>query len=275
MSSIENNSGTKRVPFFILGCVRSGTTMLRDVLRLHPNLACPEETHFYRWAEPFGTESMRRTLQSNATLRHHRALDGITEDEFSKLLAHTRSRKDLYRQYMDLYIKRNKPAATRWFDKTPQNVYGAFIASSQFQYAKFIHIVRHPVNVAASLRLGKVMKVDNLIGSINYWNESILIIKSLKALHSKRVHELKYEDFTTNPKEQLTKILNFLKEPVDCIDFEQIKMRHVDHSNEDVLSEAEILEICTHCEFGMRKYGYSLPPGLVMPAEESDGGEEQ
>ena len=52
----------QQAPFFVLGCVRSGTTMLRDALRMHPHLACPEETHFFRWGEPFGSwfTSLRR-----------------------------------------------------------------------------------------------------------------------------------------------------------------------------------------------------------------------
>src|SRR5688572_15305042 len=61
-------------PFFVLGCVRSGTTMLRDALRMHPNLACPEETHFFRWGEPYGTEAMSRSLSNNAVLKKHREI---------------------------------------------------------------------------------------------------------------------------------------------------------------------------------------------------------
>src|SRR6185369_78712 len=72
-------------PFFILGCVRSGTTMLRDVLRGHPNLACPEETHFFRWASPFGTPEYMKSLDA-PVLRKHREMDGITEAEFKAIL---------------------------------------------------------------------------------------------------------------------------------------------------------------------------------------------
>ena len=45
--------------FFIVGCVRSGTTLLRNILREHPKLACPEETHFFRWSWPFRTQRFR------------------------------------------------------------------------------------------------------------------------------------------------------------------------------------------------------------------------
>jgi hypothetical protein len=33
-------------PIFIVGCPRSGTNLLRDLLRSHPHLAFPDESHF-------------------------------------------------------------------------------------------------------------------------------------------------------------------------------------------------------------------------------------
>mgnify|MGYP003951013369 CR=1 FL=1 len=128
---------TQSAPFFMLGCVRSGTTMLRDALRMHPNLAGPEETHFYRWGEPYGTEAMTRTLTNNVVLKRHREIDGITEPEFVEMLKQCTSRAELYWKYMTLYIHRKKPGATRWFDKTPQNVYGAMLAASSMPRARF------------------------------------------------------------------------------------------------------------------------------------------
>jgi len=82
-SNSKDKSGrpeTRNAPFFIVGCVRSGTTMLRDVLRRHPNLTAPEETHLFRWTEPFGTEAYMRGVRSNAVLKRHREMDGIMKD---------------------------------------------------------------------------------------------------------------------------------------------------------------------------------------------------
>src|SRR4051794_38128493 len=95
----------RSAPFFILGFVRSGTTMLRDVLRRHPHLAAPEETHLFRWTEPFGTEAYARGVSSNPVLKRHRAMDGITEEEFAAMLAASQSRADLYNRYMKLFIE--------------------------------------------------------------------------------------------------------------------------------------------------------------------------
>jgi hypothetical protein len=73
---------------------------------------------------------MSRALSNNPVLKKHREIDGITEAEFAELLKQCSSRAELYARYMALYVKRKKPGATRWFDKTPQNVYGALLAAA-------------------------------------------------------------------------------------------------------------------------------------------------
>jgi len=152
-------------PFFIVGCVRSGTTLLRDVLRRHPNLASPEETHFFRWSDPFGTDMGLKPFLTNPVLKKHRELDGITENKFRAILKKSVPRADLCRKYMRTYIEKNKPEATRWFDKTPQNVYGAAMIAAEFPGSKILHIVRNPLDVVSSLRIGKIVKVENLVGA--------------------------------------------------------------------------------------------------------------
>ena len=52
---LPQHRNNETAPFFLVGCVRSGTTLLRNLLRQHPNLESPEETHFFRWPHSFGT----------------------------------------------------------------------------------------------------------------------------------------------------------------------------------------------------------------------------
>jgi hypothetical protein len=259
---------TQSAPFFMLGCVRSGTTMLRDALRMHPNLAGPEETHFFRWGEPYGTDAMMRTLTSNVVLKRHREIDGITEPEFVEMLKQCTSRAELYWKYMTLYIHRKKPGATRWFDKTPQNVYGAMLAASSMPRARFVHIVREPINVVASLRIGRIVKVEGLAGACNYWNEAVQIIAGLKRAYPARVYELRYEDFVDQPLKQLKMLLDFIGEPFDEKWFSTLTTRQVDHRDEGVLSEADLATIRQLCGAGRRRYGYEpVPSGDKAPAD--------
>lgn len=196
----------------MIGCVRSGTTMLRNVLRLHPNLASPEETHFYRWHDPFGSEASLKQLSKNPTLVRHRSIDGISEDEFTEMLARALTRRDLYQLYMPLFMERSKPGADRWFDKTPQNVYGAAMLAADFPQSRFVHIVRNPVDVVLSLRIGAVMKVSSLVAACNYWLESITNLHTLKRAYPRRLLELGYEEFNRDPEFHAGRVLEFVGE---------------------------------------------------------------
>lgn len=247
-------------PFFVLGCVRSGTTMLRDALRMHPKLACPEETHFFRWADPYGTDALNRTLEGNVVLKKHRQIDGITEEEFSGMLRQSTSRAELYSRYMALYMERKKPGATRWFDKTPQNVYGAVLAATSMPRSRFVHIVRDPLNVVSSLRIGRIVKVENLVGACNYWNEATQIVSGLKRAYPARVYELRYEDFVADPQKHLRLLLDFIGEDFQPHWFARLNTREVDHTGEGVLDAKELATVRDLCRVGRRRYGYEAEP---------------
>ena len=238
--------------------MRSGTTFLRNVLRQHPNLAAPEETHFFRWPAAFGTNMYLSNARNNATLKKHRELDQITETEFNALLKNSKSRAGLQKHYMELYMQKNKPTATRWFDKTPQNIYGATLIAEEFRHAKFVHIVRNPVNVIASLRIGKVVKIDDLAAACAVWNEAAMLIHALKKAYPRRVYEVKYEDFTTNLMPELEKLLQFIDEDFKTRYFNSISSSPREHDYELLFSPQEIKTIRRLCKRWMAHYGYDF-----------------
>ncbi len=254
--AVEQGLNQLHTPFFMIGCVRSGTTMLRDLLRNHPNLACPEETHFLRWGDPFGTEGFAHQIIDNPVLKHHRAIDGISEADFSDLFWASQSKADLYHRYMAKYIALRKPGATRWFDKSPQNIYGALLAAESMPSAQFVHIVRNPLNVVSSLRLGKVIKVGWHLAGINYWNESVQLMRGLKRAHPGRVHELRYEDLMDQPEKELGRLLEFIGESQGLEWMSNFQFAVSDHLNSGVLSDSEKMDVRRLCEHGMQTYGY-------------------
>lgn len=248
----------QKKPFFIIGCVRSGTTLLRNVLRQHPNLASPEETHFFRWSDAFGTIPSLRMLSSNtnAVLKKHREMDGVSEQEFQSLLNKSVSRADLQKRYMKCYLANNNFHDKRWFDKTPQNVYGAAIIATEFPMSKFVHIVRNPKDVVSSLRIGKVVKIENLVGACNIWNEAAATIYTLKRAYPGRVYELKYEDFTSNFSSELEKLLIYLGEDFDANHYKNFATRTTEHPHAHLFTEKEIQTIENLCRRWGKHYGY-------------------
>lgn len=249
----------QKKPFFIIGCVRSGTTLLRNVLRNHPNLASPEETHFFRWSDPFGTITsltMMTAANKNSVLKKHREIDGVTEQQFNDILQKSVSRADLQKRYMRCYLANNNMEGRRWFDKTPQNVYGAAIIATEFPGSKFVHIVRNPMDVVSSLRIGKVVKIENLIGACNFWNEAAASIYTLKRAYPGRVYEVKYESFTSNFLPEIEKLLTFLDEEFNADDFTSITTQPKEHPHDNLFTEKERQTIEKLCGRWGKHYGY-------------------
>ena len=226
-------------PFFILGCVRSGTTMLRDALRRHPRLEAPEETFFYRWGDPMASPRFVSLYRGNRNIQKHRQLDGITAEEFETLSWKAQDRADLARRYGELYLEKRGNPDGRWFDKTPQNVYGIHLLSEQLPEAKIVHIVRHPLNVVASLVLGRELSKHSVKGAFNYWLEAQQIMASFRALHPERLIEVRYEDVIADPRAKLGELLAFLGEDARVFPFDEVSFRPEQHRYRAVISEED------------------------------------
>lgn len=230
--------------------------MLRDILRRHPHLDAPEETHFFRLGEPYGTPMYEGYFTRSVVLRKHREMDGISEPEFAQMLSTAISRADLCRRYMSLFLERRKPTARRWFDKTPQNVYGAAQIAQSFPRARFVHIVRDPLDVVASLRIGKVMKVENLVGACNYWTEAVQTMRVLCRAFPERVYEFRYEDFAAAPLPELRRILEFLGEPFDPTWFSGLRVERHSHDSARLFTADERRRVAELCGVDARPFGY-------------------
>lgn len=252
----EHSEVTQKAPFFIVGCVRSGTTMLRDILRRHPNLDCPEETHFFRWGDPFGAPRFVSTYKNNKLLCNQRGMDGISEDEFDELLSVSSNKMEFAENYGRLFLKKQGNPNGRWFDKTPQNVYGILLIHKMFPDSKIIHIHRNPLNVVASLFEGKVVSVSDMSGATSFWIESILIMEAYKELAGEKVLEVNYEEFTTHPREQVDAILRFVDEDPALISFPHSLVHPEKNKYKKKLTSSEIDEVIKRCGPLMEKYGY-------------------
>ena len=252
---------TDNSPFFIVGAPRSGTTLLRDILRSHPRLVSPEETFYFRWPFPFGTREYRHTNLSNPTIKQHRAIDGLSEEAFLQALETHRSRRDV----MDFHgahvaARAGKP---RWFDKTPQNVYGMFLLAGYYPESKFVCIWRNPLNVAASLFEGRQIKAHTIEGAINYWMEAALIVREFRGAHPDRLVSLRYEDLTAAPERTTRSLLDAIGEDPDVIDYPWSKVHAEANRFEHALTAEQIalLQETTGALAAEVGYAVDLPDG--------------
>jgi hypothetical protein len=204
-------------PVFVVGCGRSGTTLLRLMLDAHPELAIPGETHFLitLWDQRSRFESngrldaealVRRAMSSHqfrywetpedAVLRRVAALppDAAFADAIGCM----------YMAYADEHGKR------RWGDKTPQYVRSMPLLSDIFQGSRFVHVIRDGRDVALSylsLRWGP----PNVWRAAQIWRQDVSAGRRAgAALGSGRYHEVRYERLVAEPEATLREVCSFL-----------------------------------------------------------------
>lgn len=250
--------GEDDTPFFVLGCVRSGTTLLRDILRQHPRLESPEETHFFRWADPYGSPRYEKNYVGSKLFKDHRDLDGVSDKDFHGCRVIARDRKEMSDLYGKCYLAAQNNLDGRWFDKTPQNVYNILLLSHMYPASKFVHIYRNPLNVVASLKEGKVMAKHDTKGAVNYWMESMIIINEYKKIPGgkDRIVEIRYEDMVSNPKPSVDAIFEFINEDPALMDYKKISTHKEKDKYKKVLSEVEIEYVLKATEHFRAQYGY-------------------
>jgi hypothetical protein len=204
---IKHDKKKNKPPIFVLGCQRSGTTVIRRILDSHPNIACPPESIFL--AELSKVYETERSVAGLASM-------GFGEEEIlNQLRAFT-----LY--FFEQYTKsKGKP---RWADKTCPYLDHVDTINAMFKKeVQYIGIVRHGLDVAYSLdslNMG-VLKpylangTDKKIAAVQFWKDQNIKLLDFSEKVKDRFHLIKYEELTTKPETILKPMFKFLDEPWD------------------------------------------------------------
>jgi hypothetical protein len=134
-------------PFFIIGCGRSGTTLLRLILNNHSEVAIPTESLFildYLKAAPrFTMNDLTRLLVHEPEIIEWGIEPRLVD--LSACITVSEAIDKLHKIYADQNRKKH------WGQKTPRFVRSLELLKDRFPGARFIHIVRDPRAVANSL----------------------------------------------------------------------------------------------------------------------------
>ena len=255
---VEPVDTTAERPLFMIGCVRSGTTLVRDLIRRGENIICPEETHYYRWGEPFGTPAFERAVMNGPVLKRHRERDGVSEERFAEIFGQSSSRGELLVRHVREMARGRDLSTYRWFDKTPQNVYGLNLIAADFPRAVYLHMVRNPLNVVTSLKIGKVIKVADICGACNYWLESVALVRQFRKANEARLLEMRYEDLIEDVPGKLAEIFALFDQPFDPARYSVSDANPERNLYRQHLDEAEIEAVRRRCGPVAESYGYTL-----------------
>jgi hypothetical protein len=208
-------------PIFLVGCPRSGTTLLSAMLHAHPRIAMPPETRFlmrvYERRARFGDLSVagnRRELARAITAKRTRFADlGLdrarTIEEIVDGPPTIGSATGIvWRQFAD---SRGK---ARWGEKRPAYWQNMDVVLRLFPDAQIIHLVRDGRACVASLK--QVHWYRGAADAAVSWSLAERELTRLgAALPSDSYVHVRYEDLLANPGAELARLCAFLGEEFD------------------------------------------------------------
>jgi len=202
-------------PIFIVGCARSGTTLLRDLLRAHPRLTFPIESHFIpAFGKAYGDpRSAREAIRLARRILNFGWVRPwglpLAPEDFTDCRSY---RQVVCRLFEAWARQENKP---RWGDKTPRYVLWIPELVALFPGAKIIHIYRDGRDVALSWLAARFGPV-NLYMAAGGWKRRVRRGRQAGAALPKSSYlEVQYEQLLQQPRHVMERVCAFIGEPFD------------------------------------------------------------
>ena len=223
----ETTDDRGRDPYlFILGCARSGTTLLRRIVDAHPEIAITPEMHWITRHFKSRNGSVVPELVSELTGHKRFAQFEIPREEFEGLLGSGEALPypTFLNRVFDLYGKiKNKPLVG---NKTSGYVRRIPTFHALWPEARFVHIVRDGRDVCLSVLNWK--KAERTAGRYASWEEDPVSTTALwwerkvrraredgAALGPGLYHEMLYEELVDDPERECKRLCEFLGVPYD------------------------------------------------------------
>jgi hypothetical protein len=213
----------QNAPVFIVGCPRSGTTLLYDMLLSSGKFVLyrAETDVFFRIAPAFGSlksRSNRRKLLDAWLKSDYFSRSGLpAEDIRVRVLSECRDPGDFLRIVMEGIAY--KQGVHRWADNTPLHLLYIAEIKKSIPNAQIVHIIRDGRDVAVSLgRLGWVDRLpwdfkDRLAISGVYWKWVVSKGREYgRQLRATDYLELRYEELVQRPESVLKTLGKFVGE---------------------------------------------------------------
>lgn len=204
-------------PFFVVGCPRSGTTLVREILDSHPRLAVVDESHFVIGLAPRWWRRRRR-LTVDDVMTHPRShrLD-VDPDRFRAELERVAPLPEAYPDAVDAVLSAYARCRgrLRWGDKTPGYVSYVDTLAAWFPDARFIHVVRDGRDVAASLAERPWGSRTAVSGAFWWVRKVRKATRDGSRLPEGRFLEVRLEDLTAEPRHWVERMCSHLGEAYD------------------------------------------------------------
>ncbi len=214
-----------RVPTFIVGMPRSGTTLVEQILASHSGVFGAGELNDMKFI-------VRRAGQLS-----------LAKQAYPNCIPQLQRIK--YRQLGETYLKRlaghtDGGDYLRVVDKHPLNFQFVGLILTMFPNAKIVHTVRNPLDTCLSCFFQNFTKGQDysfdLTTLAHFYNDYHRLMEHWQSLFGERIHTISYDDMVSDQEATTRRLLDFMELPFEeaCINF---------HETDRKVSTASFLQV--------------------------------
>lgn len=230
---------------FIVGVPRSGTTLLKSMLNMHPEVMIAPETHFFLeiWqhrGKHEGENNKERAKQVWQEYADTKFLDDIHNNQNilkKKIINSNFSYHRMYKILLTEYAQNNEAAICG--DSTPAHLEYVDQLSQWFPQAQFVHIIRDPRAVSLSIRNTPWGADRSHTQNSFRWRKYVRKGNRLNEILTDNYHELQYETLVRKPRSTLQSLSNKIG-----IDFKPAMLRFHEQAAEHLSSDEPWKQSC-------------------------------
>ncbi len=208
-------------PVFILGSGRSGTTLLASLINRFPGVHIAKETGYvsrsFALLDAIGTAGSLPALVDVANTwleiegwTHRASIDGYEQFAAASGLGGAAA---FIHYIWQLDSARPWDSLSHIGDNTPSYVWAIPRIDALLPLSKFIHMVRDPRDVAASMLKMRFGANDAVTAALDWTGNLGAWLASERLVPEHRRFEIRYEDLCADPERELTRIAGFLGIP--------------------------------------------------------------
>jgi hypothetical protein len=267
------NGFRNRAPVFVLGCPRSGTTLLYHILLSAGNFALyrAESSVFSVLGPRFGDlrdrgnrgKLLKTWLQSKLFRR-----TGLDAGEISaRVMSECQSAGDFLRVVMESMARQQ--GVERWADCTPDHLLDIREIKRQIPNALIIHIIRDGRDVALSYaKQGWARPLwwdqgQDVAVSALYWDWIVRKGREQGRSLGPDYHEVSFEDLVNKPSQTLTRLSPFLGHDLDLDRIRKSAIGAITEPNSSFLSDEVSVNPVGRWKRKMKPDQAALIEGLV------------